>query len=383
MEIVYAREPLPASWSASIFLAGPTPRGPEPPSWRPDAVRLLRDAGFDGVVFVPEDADGAWRGSYIDQVAWERDALQAADVILFWVPRELTQMPAFTTNVEFGIWASSGKIVLGHPAKAPKCRYLSWLAREHRAPIAHTLRATVAAAIALLGAPVHRTGGERLVPLRVWRTPAFQSWLAAQQAAGNRLDHANVLWSFQPSRASMPFAWIVQVSVWVGAEQRHKTNEWVFARSDISAAVLHGPIADDWRQTEIVLVREFRSPVRTPDGYVHELPGGSAYDPQLSAQDVAAEEIAEETGLHLAAERLTPRGSRQLAGTLSAHHGHLFSAALTRAELDEVRETAAAGTVFGVGDSERTVVELWTVGALMTDPRVDWSTLGMVLSIFA
>ncbi len=383
MDIVYAKQPFPPSWSASIFLAGPTPRGDAPPSWRPDALRLLRELGFEGVVFVPESADGQWRGSYLDQVTWERDALQAADVILFWVPRELERMPAFTTNVEFGIWASSGKVVLGYPAEAPKCKYLAWLASEHGAPVVHTLRATVSAALDLLGAPAPRSGGARLVPLRAWRTPAFQAWLAAQEAAGNRLDHANLLWSFQPSRATVPFAWILKVKVWVAAEGRHKTNEWVFARCDMSTVVLHGPVAEDWRQTELVLIREFRAPVRTADGFVHELPGGSAYDPTLSPQAVAAEEVREETGVDIDPARFTPRGGRQLAGTLSAHHGHLFSVALTATELGALRKTEAAGTVFGAGDSEQTTVELWTVGALMTDPRVDWSTLGMVLSVFA
>jgi len=383
VEIVYARQPLPAQWDAAIFLAGPTPRSADVESWRPDALRALERAGFSGVVFVPEDASGAFRGSYIDQVNWERDALQASDVILFWVPRELETMPAFTTNVEFGTWASSGKVVLGYPTKAPKCRYLGWLADEHRVPLSHTLRNTVRAAIRHLGDPQPRSDGDRFVPLQVWRTPSFQSWRAAQRAAGNRLDHAHVLWSFQPSRADRPFAWIVKVKVWVAAEQRHKTNEWVFARSDLSAVILHGPRADDWKQTTIALVREFRAPVRTADGFVHELPGGSAYDPELSPAAVAAEEVSEETGLALAPERLTPAGARQLAGTLSSHHGHLFSAALTADELDTLRQSAAAGTVFGACDSERTTIELWTVAEMMADPRVDWSTLGMVLSVLA
>ncbi|MFT4974700.1 MAG: 8-oxo-dGTP pyrophosphatase MutT (NUDIX family) [Myxococcota bacterium] len=383
MDVVYAKQPRPEQWASSIFLAGPTPRSAEVPSWRPAALRALEQAGFDGVVFVPEDEDGEFRGSYLDQVSWERDALHASDVILFWVPRQLDVMPAFTTNVEFGTWASSGKIVLGFPEGAPKCRYLGWLAGEHGAPVCHTLNKTVQAAINLIGPPAVRTGGARLVPLQVWRTPAFQAWLAAQQVAGNRLDHARLLWSFQPSRATMPFAWIVKVSVWVEAEQRHKSNEWVFARSDMSAVVLHGPRQDDWRETEIVLVREFRAPVRTADGFVHELPGGSTYDPSHSPRQVAAEEVSEEVGLTLSADRLVAAGSRQLAGTLSAHHGHAFSAALSAEELDALRRSEADGTVFGVGDSERTTVSIRTVGELLTDQRIDWSTLGMVLSIFS
>ena len=58
---------------------------------------------FEGVVFVPEDEGGTFRGSYHDQVTWERDALAASDCVLFWVPRELKTMPAFTTNVELSL----------------------------------------------------------------------------------------------------------------------------------------------------------------------------------------------------------------------------------------------------------------------------------------
>ena len=348
------------------------------PSWRPDALRLLEEAGYDGVVFVPEDEGGAFRGSYLDQVTWERDALAASDCVLFWVPRELRTMPAFTTNVEFGLWVKTGRAVLGYPAKSPKNRYLGWLAGEHRVPIHHSLGRTVRAAVDRVTPGAHRRGGERGVPLMLWRTPSFQGWYRALCEAGNRLDGATMLWSHTPSRATHPFAWILKVKVWIAAEERHKQNEWVFCRSDISTVLLHGPIPDDPMQTEVVLVREYRAPARTADGFIHELPGGSAYHTADPAT-VAAEEVHEETGLSIPAARLTPVATRQLAGTLSGHVGHLYAAELTAEELEAAR--AAVGTAHGVGSSERTVVELWRVGDLLADPRADWSTVGMVLSV--
>ena len=36
-------------------------------------------------------------------------------------------MPAFTTNVEFGYWLHSGKVIYGHPNNAKKVKYLDWL----------------------------------------------------------------------------------------------------------------------------------------------------------------------------------------------------------------------------------------------------------------
>ena len=36
-------------------------------------------------------------------------------------------MPAFTTNVEFGYWIHTGKVLYGRPDDAKKIKYLDWL----------------------------------------------------------------------------------------------------------------------------------------------------------------------------------------------------------------------------------------------------------------
>lgn len=111
----------------SIFLAGPTPRGKEVISWRVDAVKKLEELGFDGVVFVPEYSTWKPKADYVEQASWEREALTEATIILFWLPRSLPDMPAFTTNVEFGYWLHSKKVIYGRPDGAPKTKYLDWL----------------------------------------------------------------------------------------------------------------------------------------------------------------------------------------------------------------------------------------------------------------
>lgn len=111
----------------SIFLAGPTPRGENAISWRTKACQFLEDNGFDGVVYVPEYSTWKPKEDYVDQAEWERDALLNASVIAFWIPRELPDMPAFTTNVEFGYWLHSGKVIYGRPDTARKIKYLDWL----------------------------------------------------------------------------------------------------------------------------------------------------------------------------------------------------------------------------------------------------------------
>lgn len=113
----------------SIFLAGPTPRDEKIEPWRTTACSILKELGFDGIVYVPEYSTWKPKEDYVDQAMWEREALTAASIIIFWIPRKLPEMPGFTTNVEFGYWLHSGKVLYGHPEGSPKTKYLDWLYR--------------------------------------------------------------------------------------------------------------------------------------------------------------------------------------------------------------------------------------------------------------
>jgi ADP-ribose pyrophosphatase YjhB (NUDIX family) len=379
MEIIYAKEPFPTAVKRTLFLAGPTPRSAEVASWRPEALRLLAARGFDGTVFIPEDRGGGVRGDYLDQIDWELEGLQRADCVLFWVPRELETMPAFTTNVEYGLWARSGKVVLGAPPGAPKLRYLRALSTRAAIPQHEQLDATVDAALAFLGEGAARQGGECQVPLHIFQSDAFQRWNAALRQAGNVLEGARLEWSVRVSpEKDFLFYWALHVDVRVTAEGRHKRNEIVLARPDIATVVLYRKDPQDLRQTRVALVREFRSPVSNVDGYVHECPGGSSYKGERDMAKVALEEVHEEVGLVLAPERLRPLGHRQLMATMSSHHAHVFAAELTLAELEWLE--AQAGVVHGESATERTTIELWTLEQLLARDVVDWSTLGMVAS---
>jgi 8-oxo-dGTP pyrophosphatase MutT (NUDIX family) len=385
MRVVYAGEAFPPSWTLAVFLAGPTPRSPEVPSWRPEALELLRAADFRGAVFVPEAASGDRAPEYDDQVEWERQGLNFADRILFWVPRDLERMPALTTNVEFGRWCTSGKAVLGFPPSAPKNKYLKWLAGVEGVPVYHTLRETVAAALeGSAGAP-QRHGGERHVPLHVYRTESFRAWYDSLRRAGHSLEEARLLWSSPGKGTDLPFAHLLHPRVRVAGEGRTKDNEWVLARPDVACVVLyHRPEGAAPLDTQVVLVREFRTAARTADGFLHELPGGSHPEPGWPPADVALAEVSEETGLALAPDRLRRLGSRQLAGSLSSHHGHVFAAELTAEEIALLSGRAAAGTAGGVAaDTERTFLEVVTVRGLLADGLADWATVGMVMQALA
>lgn len=385
LQTVYAQEEAPSTYTQSVFLAGPTPRSPDVPSWRPAFIEHLKKYGYDGVVFSPELRSGERHQGYEFQVEWEKQHLEMADVIAFWVPRKSPEMPAFTTNVEFGKYISSGKLLYARPNEAEKVRYLDWMYTDHGYGIPHNtdynLAMAVGCVINTIGGPAERTGGERFVPLHVWHTPQFQQWYASLKAAGNRLDWAKVLWSTPVGRRT-PFAYSLHVKVWIEAEQRHKTNEFVLARPDISCVLPYWRMKDgDLLDTKVVLIKEFRSPVRNSEGVVVELPGGSSLKNNADVLKVASEELKEETGLDIPPERFFQVQSRQLASTWSSHSATLFSVELTDDEIAEAERISESQATFGVKeDTEMTRVDVRTLRDLTLTDAVDWSMLGMVVN---
>jgi hypothetical protein len=132
MILVYNQEHIPENCRYSIFLAGPTPRYSLTPSWRPHAI--IEIAGLlkipDVAVIVPENRDREIfkdvlaEDTYQAQVDWEQNCLDSCTAIMMWVPRDLKTMPAFTTNVEFGLYIREQKFFYGRPDSAEKNRYL-------------------------------------------------------------------------------------------------------------------------------------------------------------------------------------------------------------------------------------------------------------------
>lgn len=235
----------------------------------------------------------------------------------------------------------------------------------------------------MLGQGAERSGGERFVPLLVWKTDSFQDWYQAQTKAGNRLEEARLLYTFRPGFKKFVFLWILKVKMYVAEEDRFKENEFVCSRTSISSVVMYydPPDGDSLFDYEVVLVKEFRSPASTEDGFIRELPGGSSTK-ESNPAETAAEEIKEETGFELDPSRLESHGARQLAGTFSAHKSNLFSAKLKAREMEWFKEQK--GVVYGnIEDTEMTFIEVYKVQELIDSKLVDWSALGMILSVLA
>jgi len=134
-------------------------------------------------------------------------------------------------------------------------------------------------------------------------------------------------------------------------------------------------------ETEVVLVKEFRSPARTEDGFIRELPGGSSKKDKAPVL-TAVEELHEEAGFTIHPKLLKSQPFRQLYGTLSSVGAYVFSAEISDEELEHFKNLA--GQAHGLeSDSERTFVEVYPVGELLAKPLTDWATLGAIFSVLA
>lgn len=391
MEIVYTGEIAPYKFKKSLFLAGPSARpGQDIESWRKDAIKILQDKGFDGVIFCPENRDFKFKDkdfNYDDQVEWEDKYLSLCDCILFWVPRDLSidkdgnmKLPAFTTNIEFGKYETSGKIVLGYPEDAEKMAYLKHDAETYNIPVGDTLTETIDFALEFLGEGSERENGECCVPLFIWNTPSFQSWYCSQLDAGNRLESAKLLYNFRPRYKSFVFLWILKVNIYIASEDRFKENEFVLARTDISSVMLWHK-KENILDSEVVLIKEFRSPAATDTGFITELPSGSSFKEGEDPLEVASQEVKEETDFYIDPKRLKFICAKQLAGTLSSHKSHLYSAELDEEELKWFK--SQKDVVHGnIEDSERTFIEIFKIKDLLENKvDLDWSTLGQILFV--
>lgn len=254
MDIVYTTQTPKDLLLPSIFLAGPTPREERPvPSWRPRALASLRRQGFNGNVFVPEPGAGAHWPDYIEQVRWEHRWLDAAEVVLFWVPRDMDTMPAMTTNVEFGMYMRSGKAVIGAPSGAPHMRYWEATAEEYGIPYSRSLDGTVAAAIS--------QATVRTESLRILSRP--------------------VAWHGRFVR--------VERTKYIGRDGTVRWYETV-RRNTFGDVVSVFALT---RRREVVLVESYRVP---HDAWIVEKPAGLADKKNENPSDLAIRELDEETG---------------------------------------------------------------------------------------
>jgi hypothetical protein len=365
--VVRPGDQAPDSFAASVLLCGAsddvdTVLDQVASLWSGDGLLALFTTGTDKT-----DARSHW-GARVD-------------VVMIWDPG--TEERAAATD-EFGRWASSGRVVLGIPdaSTAHPCRQQ---AEDLHVPVADTLVDTVKLAIDHIGLGAHRAGAHRNVPLILWRTSSFQTWLTAQEAAGNELLDGRMLWNYRVGpQQNLMFFWAFESHMWVRAERRENIAEVVLCRPDISSVVAYHPAAT-LADTEVVIVREYRAPSLSHDGFVRELPGGSAYSPSSTTIDNSPvfdqgiTEMREETSIDLSPERFRLHQRRQLTATVSTQQQHVLSVELTTDEIDQARSDTRTHGV--AADSERTYVEVHRFADLARQNLVDWTTLGAITAV--
>jgi hypothetical protein len=131
----------------TIFLAGGTIRTLDKVkdnsnSWRYKAVKFFEENNYNYTLIIPEyrsplDVDF----NYEKQIEWENKMLTNCDVILFWIPRDMENLPCLTTNIEFGEYHKSGKIVVG--GNEVKNNYIKYKCKVNGINFRSTLEQTI------------------------------------------------------------------------------------------------------------------------------------------------------------------------------------------------------------------------------------------------
>ena len=366
-------------YDLTIFGAGPLPRD-NGKSWHSEMVDALKRAINAGllpksIAYVsPERLPGSTPENfdYTNQADREQYWLARADSILYWMDRRLPATPGLTTNWEAGERHTLPWAFMGGPVNADKNRY----PRKRWEDLGRTWADSPDEIVAQLSAWWAKNQSpplsEALVPLQVRASEDFKAWLSVVEGAGNRLNDFEVLWTFGvgPGQRSL-FFWASKVSVRVVAENRDKTNEYVFSRRPFSSTCLYSRDPDG--DVRVLLAGEFRSPA---GGIYWAPPAGSSNKPNKTPQQVAQEELAEETGLEFGLDQFRYVGSVRVSSLISAVETQLWSIEISPSNMDLVA-LLTKGKVFGVAeDSEITYPRVYKLSEI--HGLVDSSTLGLV-----
>jgi hypothetical protein len=370
---VYAYEIPPKAYQASIFLVDLTT----------DVLKILSEFAtshqIELVVFIPEPRNGIYSNNYFEQVEWEKRYLDMADAILAWIPSN------FNSSLKFGKYVDSGKLFYGRPDDTDQVGYLDWMyIKATGRQVSNSLRTLAKQVVNYLQVEldkclVIRKDGEKTVPLSIWQTKQFQNWYQSQLKVGNKLISAELLWHFVIHKVNFVFAYALQVKIWVAAENRIKSNEFIISRPDISVVVAYWRHPSKPLESEVILIKEFRSPARTADGFVHELPSGSSFKAGEAVQ-LASDELFEETGIKIKSDRFQYVASKQLAATWSTHFADVYAIELKKEEIDMAKQMAALGKSYGVAaDTEKTYIAVCQVKEV--GKYVDWAMEGMIYRV--
>lgn len=121
-----------------VFLGGAIDMG-KAENWQLEVIGLL-DASLDLVLLNPR------RGKFTaemedEQIQWELRALETADAILMWFPK---QSEAPISLLEFGLYLQSGKLLVGVEEGFYRQRNIELTAEYYGVEVSHSLQQLVA-----------------------------------------------------------------------------------------------------------------------------------------------------------------------------------------------------------------------------------------------
>mmetsp|Transcript_28768 Transcript_28768/g.36075 ORF Transcript_28768/g.36075 Transcript_28768/m.36075 type:complete len:453 (+) Transcript_28768:141-1499(+) len=390
-------EEIPTEWKRSLIVY--TSR--EVIQQNQESLQCLDDC----VIFqaLPEELDAVGEEVF----EWESLASQLADNMIFWFPHDASDSELARWALAFGQAISSGKVIYGREKETvtqpseeqgefdltesdktlEKFGALDMQALREQVPILKSFEDCVNAFEEKTKNAELRKDGERYIPLHIWKHPALQNWYTNLKKTGNRLEKAKYAYDVRvgPGKKYLLY-WTIYADIYVHDERRLIQDQVVLGRTDIKCVFPYFmPRGKDVSplDCEVVLIKEFRSPATTDDGFIYELPGGSSFKPDAPKLQ-AAHELKEEAGIDVGdnMDRIVMHNPMQLASGTSVHQAHLFSINLTEAEIEECHRKAKDQVTLGVEeDTEKTYVKVMKLGDILRSNIIDWAVLGMMHSV--
>lgn len=130
----------PINLQNAIFLAGPCPRTEDAIDWRDEFIQGLEETDFRYQVINPTNRE--WEKmdepKLKNQTKWEHDMMKMSSCVVFVINRT-KENPAFTTNIEFGMWCNNNTdLIVCIPNGSEKCEYIETVCKEKNIPLCHT-----------------------------------------------------------------------------------------------------------------------------------------------------------------------------------------------------------------------------------------------------
>lgn len=390
MELVFSDDKFPSVVNKSIFLAGPSPRYAlgdkvDLNTWRHKAVQLLQERWYDGIVYIPLPRSAFFGETYVDQngyvkeIEWDLKAFNRADVIFIYLDRQADNQ-GLVTNVEFGRYFDSGRMVYCRPKSAVFVRYLDTLMMSKDREFYTEMEEGIEECLDRVKNVKTRFGNAVIVPSIIHDSPQFQAWYKHHREVGNALVGFEIKSIITYNNDRELFGFTARVSIYVESEDRYKSKEWIFSRVDASHVVLY---YDDFiKGRQYVLAKEFRSPTHNLEGFSYAFPGGSSTDPEITPLENAVKEVEEETGLTLPEERFVYLGTKQTFGIMLTMQMHAYAVRLNYKEFRVISERAEKATVFSASETERVTLVIASEKDVVSGKcPCDWTTLGLIKAV--